>query len=301
MRIKPMIQLARPSHWIKNIVVLMPVVFGMQVHLIGAWGKAIVAAAAFCCISSFAYILIDIKDRQSDRSHPVKKNRPLASSQISISTAATEAFVFLLLAMVLAQNIMLLFAILAYLLLQVLYTLVFKKKALLDVILISLGFVLRAAAGAVAIKVAISPWLFICMFTICLFMGFCKRYSETTAITDIDSMQSHRPTLLAYTPELLTHLITLSAAIAVTAFLLYGLHERTVEQFGTNYFIYTLPFVVYAVFRFAMLSMKGSYLDPTDIMLKDRPFQMTILLWAACMVGIIFYGKSLACWIQNFY
>ncbi len=301
MSIKPMIQLARPGHWIKNIVVLLPVVFGLRMYDLDAWLRALAAAAAFCFASSFGYILNDIKDRQSDLAHPLKKNRPVASGIISIKAAVIEAAVLLLLALAVAQTLspLLLIMILAYVFLQVCYTAFLKAKPLADVICIALGFVLRAAAGAVAIRVAISPWLFICMFTISLFMGFCKRYSEIATIGD--RAHDHRPVLIAYTPELLTHLITLSAGIAVMAFLVYGLHERTVEQFGTNYFVYTLPVVVYAVFRFAMLSMKGSYHDPTDLILHDRTFQITILIWMVAAFAIICYGKTIDGWIQSFY
>jgi hypothetical protein len=171
----------------------------------------------------------------------------------------------------------------------------------MDVICIALGFVLRTAAGAVAIKVVISPWLFICMFTICLFMGFCKRYSEVAKISDLALAKSHRPTLIIYTPELLTHLITVSAGIAVTGFLLYGLSERTVAIFGTNYFIYTLPIVVYAVFRFAMLSMNGVYADPTALILRDRPFQAVTVLWVLSALLIVYWGKDLQSLIQKLY
>ncbi|MHC4061197.1 MAG: UbiA prenyltransferase family protein, partial [Planctomycetota bacterium] len=186
-----------------------------------------------------------------------------------------------------------------YLLLQIFYTVSLKERVLVDVICIALGFVLRAACGAVAIGVVISPWLFICIFTLCLFMGFCKRYSEVVTMGEGVHAGSHRVTLLEYTPELLTHLITLSAAIGVIAFLLYGLSERTVEQFGTNYFIYVLPVVVYGVCRFAMLSMKGAYSGPTDIILRDRPFQLTVGIWMVAVLGIIRYGKSLEGWIQG--
>lgn len=303
MLIKSMIQLARPGHWIKNTVVLMPVVFGLQLRNIDAWLQAFVATAAFCFASSFAYIINDIKDRQSDRAHPLKKDRPLASGQVSTKAAIIEALVFLLFALALAQGLSftMVVIILVYLLLQGCYTVFLKSRVLVDVICIALGFVLRAASGAVAIRVEISPWLFICMFTICLFMGFCKRYSEVVTIGDRTRARNHRPVLIEYTPELLTHLVTLSAGIAVIAFLLYGLSERTIEQFGTNCFIYTLPIVVYAIFRFAMLSMKGSYEGPTDIILHDRPFQITILIWMVAVLVVICYGKSFNGWIQGLY
>ena len=218
-----MIQLARPGHWIKNIVVLLPVVFGLRMYDTGAWLRALAAAAAFCLASSFAYILNDIKDRQSDLAHPLKKSRPLASGIISIKAAVIEAAVLLLLALAVAQALspLLLLMILAYLFLQLFYTAFLKAKPLADVICIALGFVLRAAAGAVAIRVAISPWLFICMFTISLFMGFCKRYSEIATIGD----RAH---------------------------------------------------------------------DPTDLILHDRIFQITVLIWAVTVLGIICWGKSVA-------
>jgi 4-hydroxybenzoate polyprenyltransferase len=296
-----MIQLARPRHWIKNLVVLMPVVFGLQMYNTGAWLRAIAATVSFCLASSFAYIVNDIKDRESDRIHPAKKDRPLASGRISTKAAAIEAVILATAALVLAQGLSFLVTgiISAYLLLQIFYTLSLKERVLVDVICIALGFVLRAAAGAVAIGVVISPWLFICIFTLCLFMGFCKRYSEVVTMGEGVHAGSHRVTLLEYTPELLTHLITLSAAIGVIAFLLYGLSERTVEQFGTDYFIYVLPVVVYGVCRFAMLSMKGAYSGPTDLILHDRPFQITILVWTAAILGIIRWGERLQEWIQN--
>lgn len=299
--IRPLIELARPRHWIKNILVLMPVVFGQQMYNGAAWGRAVLAGVAFCLASSFAYIVNDIKDRESDRVHPTKKTRPLAAGQLSIKAAVIEAGFFLVAALVLAGGVSFLLLVMVgvYLLVQVLYTMYLKKMVLIDVIFIALGFVLRAASGAVAIGVAISPWLFICIFTLCLFMGFCKRYSEVVTLGGNMEGGNHRPTLLEYTPELLTHLITLSAAIGVIGFLLYGLSERTVEQFGTNYFIYVLPVVVYGVCRFAMLSMKGTYSGPTGIMLGDTPFQITVLIWIVAVLGIIRYGPRLQSWIQG--
>ena len=301
--IRDMVQLARPGHWIKNLVVFMPVVFGLRITRMQAWTQAGVAAVAFCFASAFAYIINDVRDRQSDLQHPKKKYRPVACGKISSTAALIEAAVLFLIGAFLAGSlsIILLLILILYVILQLSYTLYLKQKALIDVICIALGFVLRTASGAVAIKVEISPWLFICMFTLCLFMGFCKRYSEVVTLPDEAVARNHRPTLIQYTPELLTHLITLSAGIAVVAFLLYGLSERTVAQFGTSYFIYTLPLVVYAVFRFAMLSMKGTYPGPTELILRDRPFQLTIVMWMVLMLVFISYSRNIELWIQSLY
>ncbi len=305
MPLNEIIRIARPGHWVKNIVVFLPVVFGMHAidNEVEAWLRALGAAVAFCFVSSFSYIINDIRDRANDRCHPRKKDRPLASGKMQVKTAAMEAFVFVVAGFVIAFAISPLLSVVvgAYVVLQMCYTLFLKQKVLVDVICIAMGFVLRTVSGAVAIGVVISPWLFVCMFTLCLFMGFCKRYNEIVTIGDMARAENHRNTLIAYTPDLLTHLITVSAGIAVVAFLLYGLADRTVEQFGTNYFVYTLPVVVYAVFRFAMLSMNGSYADPTDLLLHDRVFQMTALLWAGSMVIIICRGRELADWVQGLY
>ena len=174
--------------------------------------------------------------------------------------------------------------------------LLMKHKAIVDVICIALGFVLRAVAGAVAIGEEVSSWLFVCTFTICLFMGFCKRYNEQATLTEPTTASGHRKTLAAYSKELLTHLITLSAGVAIVAFLLYASNEQTIESFGTNYLMYTLPIVIYGITRFAMLSMKGVYADPTDLFLHDRPFQLTVVVWFASVAVILRWGLDIQQW-----
>ncbi len=275
----------------------------MRMDDTSAWGSALCAAAAFCLASSFCYIVNDLRDKDSDRQHPSKKNRPIAAGRVGASTAVVLAVILLAASGLLAVGVSkITLAVLAgYVSLQLCYTFMLKHRALLDVICIAIGFVLRAACGAVAIGVAISPWLFICMFTLCLFMGFCKRYNEVVTIGDMTRASNHRPTLIAYTPQLLTHLIATSAGIAVVAFLMYGLNAQTVGQFGTNYFIYTLPVVVYAVFRFAMLSMNGAYADPTELILRDLPFQITIVVWMGLILGIIRWGGDVSDWLSGLY
>jgi 4-hydroxybenzoate polyprenyltransferase len=296
-----MILIARPRHWVKNVVVLLPVLFAVKMNDTSAWLAAGLAAVAFCLVSSFAYIINDLRDLDSDRRHPIKKERPLPAGRLAGGTAMVGAIAFLCSGLVLASAVRpsLLIVVGVYAVLQIAYSLLLKHWVLLDVIAIAIGFVLRASGGAVAIHVLISPWLFICMFTLCMFMGFCKRYNELTMFENPQHAGALRTTLLSYSTPLLTHLITLSAGIAVVGFLLYGLSESTVEHFGTDYFVYTLPVVVYGVFRFAMLSMQGTYADPTEIFLRDRPFQATVALWIAAAVVIIGWGKEIQGWIQS--
>jgi decaprenyl-phosphate phosphoribosyltransferase len=296
-----MICLMRPAHWIKNAIVLFPVVFAMRTGDLTAWRSAGLATVAFCLASSAIYIFNDIRDRAADQLHPRKKDRPLASGQIGTTAATLEALCLLIgaIGVALLVNNILPAVVTIYVLLQFAYTLLLKHKAIVDVICIALGFVLRAVAGAVAIDVEVSPWLFVCTFTICLFMGFCKRCNELATLTEPQDASGHRKTLAAYSSELLTHLMTLSASVAVVAFLLYASNERTVEHFGTNYLMYTLPIVVYGITRFAMLSMQGVYSDPTDLFLHDRPFQLTVVIWFSAVVVIIQWGRELQSWLGS--
>jgi len=294
-------RLARPRHWVKNVFVLAPIVFAMRMGDADAWGQVALAFAAFCLASSFAYVVNDIRDRRRDRLHPVKGRRPLAAGRISVPAAAAEAVVLLLASVGLAwrANLFVLGTVAAYILLQLAYSFGLKRKMLVDVIAIALGFVLRAVAGAAAIPVEASYWLIICTFTLCLFLGFCKRANELATLGSGEEARAHRATLAGYNLALLTQLITLSAAIAVVSFLLYATSPRTVQAFGTPYLVYTLPLIIYAIFRFAMLSLEGKYADPTDLIVHDWPFLLAAVLWGASAILIIRYGPQIGPWIVH--
>jgi len=300
-KITAYIELARPSHWIKNVFVFFPLVFAMRVGSLWAWGKAWQAMLAFCLASSAVYVFNDIADRKRDREHPRKKDRPLASGRIGVGRAIVEGVMFFVVALAAALllNILVFGVVLAYLLLQLAYTFMLKQKMLVDVMCIALGFVLRAVGGALAISVNISPWLFVCVLTLCLFMGFCKRGNEIATLGDSGRAVSHRSTLQGYTLSLLTHLITLSAGLAIMSFLLYTLSPRTVKSFGTEYLIYTSPLVIYGITRFAMLSMEGKYSGPTQFVLRDWPIQVTVVLWLVAVLAIILHGRAFQGWLHS--
>ncbi len=301
MTLKDTVQIARPGHWVKNLFVLFPVIPALRIHDTYAWLSAGIAAAAFCLVASAGYIFNDIRDRVSDRLHPRKKDRPLAAGRVTARAAGVEAAVLLALGVAAAAtvNVVVLSIVLAYVVLQAAYSAWLKQRMLVDVICIAMGFVLRAVAGAAAIPVAISPWLFVCTFTICLFLGFCKRCNEVVTLRGSAPAGDHRRTLARYTPELLTHLITLSGAVAVVAFLLYATNVRTIQHFGTDYLVYTLPLVIYGVFRFAMLSMAGRYADPTDLILHDRMFQLALVAWTNAAILVIRWGPGIRDWLAR--
>jgi 4-hydroxybenzoate polyprenyltransferase len=183
-KLRSLTRLCRPEQWIKNVIVLAPILFGFKMGQATSWLKALIAVAAFCLVSSASYVFNDIFDIRSDRTHPKKKLRPLAAGEVSIKEAAVLTIVLVLAGVAVAYRLGALFYIvlIGYLALHIGYTLFLKKQVLVDVICIALGFVLRAVGGAVAIRVEVSPWLIICTFMLCLFMGFCKRYSETVYI-----------------------------------------------------------------------------------------------------------------------
>ena len=305
MQITQIVRLLRPRHWAKNVLVLMPVVFSGNMANAIAWCNAFVAMAAFCLASSAVYVFNDIHDRQADRLHPDKKSRPLASGQVGVLTAWVLSLLLagasLSIPLVTARGggALATIIIASYLVLQIVYTCLLKKRMIVDVMCIAAGFVLRAIAGAVAIHVYASPWLIICTFTLCMFVGFCKRRCEIGALGEDAS--KHRRTLGGYSTEVLSHLITMSASVAVVSFMLYASNAATVARFGTIYLVYTLPAIIYAVFRFAMLCIHGLYNDPTDLIFRDRPFQFTTIVWGAAVVVIIRWGEVIQDWLARYY
>ena len=300
-RLRDLVALARPSHWIKNAVVILPILFGRRLADVGAWGRIGLAFAAFCLVSSAMYVVNDIRDRRADRLHPTKRGRPLAAGTVTVGVAIAAAAVLAVAGVILSAALgkLVLVLIIAYAGMHLAYSYGLKNRAIVDAIIIALGFVLRAAGGALAIRVAISPWLFSCTFTTCLFMGFCKRWSELQAMAGRDDARDHRATLGCYSPEFLATLITLSGAIAIIAFLAYAASAQTVARFGTDYLVYTLPLMVYAISRFMMLSIRATYADPTDLILHDRPFQLAAIAWLLATGGIIYYGPVLKAWIET--
>jgi len=292
------LKLLRPTHWSKNVFVFAGLVFAEQNLLFDlAYVLPVVTAfLCFCASSSVAYIVNDIMDADQDRSHPIKKNRPIAARRIPVRNAAGVAGLLAILALGGSAmiNWLLVVVTAGYLVLNLLYSLRVKNYVIADVMCIAIGFVLRALGGVVAIRIPLSPWLIVCTFTLCLFLGFGKRRCEIAMWGDDRARASnHRPVLLHYSLELLGHLLGISAAVAVVSFLLYTMDPQTAAKFGTNYLIYTTPLVIYGIFRFAVLIETGQVTGPVDIITADRPFQITVLLWAVMAFVIVHWGPDI--------
>lgn len=293
------VELIRPAEWIKNVFVLAGLIFSRRAAETDAEILALLAFAAFCLAASTTYVINDIRDREHDKLHPTKKNRPIARGAVSVDQARLVAGFLAIGAVGLCLLLPRGFAAVlgVYLLVNVTYTYWLKRKVILDVILIAVGFVLRAIAGGVAIGMPISPWLIVCTFTLCMFLGFGKRRCELAVIGSTIDAAKHRASLARYSHDLLNHLTSVTAGIAIVTFLLYVM-DRSGPQppFDKKYLIYTLPLVVYAIFRYTMLIESGRVTGPTDVVINDRPFLITIILWAAAAVVVVYWGASLHRW-----
>lgn len=290
------IQLIRPAQWVKNVFVFGAFVFWAnsadpQARL-HALLLTVEAFIVFCMLSGAVYAFNDLRDYREDRLHPTKCRRPVASGAVSPAQAGIVAVLFAVAGMLVSFRMAQGFAITAaaYLALNIIYSLWGKHRVLLDVILISIGFVMRALAGAQAIQVDVSAWLVICTFTLCLFLGFGKRRCELAVIENSDQAAGHRSTLADYTPELLTQLLSTTGGIAVITFLLYTLdpHPPTHRSM-----VFTTPLVFYAIFRYATVISRGRRTGPTDILINDRPFLVTALLWTGMTLSLVFGGGAI--------
>ncbi len=287
------LEIMRPAHWSKNMFVFVALIFGRK--FIGpasevslAVKSAIAAFFCFCMASSAIYIFNDILDRKNDTLHPQKSKRPIAAGTVGLFPAGLLAVICAIVALVSSYILVKQLAIIiaAYIILMILYSLLLKKMMILDVITISIGFVLRAIAGAIAVGVFISQWLIICTFALCLFLGFGKRRSEIAMLTNNSAL--FRKTLAGYNIELLNHMLDVTSGLAIVCFLLYSMDDRTFTILKTNDLVYTTPFVLYCIFRFSALIQKGTYSGPVQIITRDILFQISFVLWALSCTAIVY-------------
>jgi len=288
----------RPSQWTKNLIVFAGLLFGQRGNAPAfldphAVGLAIAAFAIFCALSGVVYLINDVADREADRMHPLKRNRPIASGAVSPGTAIGAAIVLAAAALGAAWLIRPLFALVAvaYVGLLALYSGPLKHVVIIDVLTIAVGFVLRAAAGAVAIDVPISHWLLILTILLALFLALSKRRHELVLLAD--AATGHRPILEEYSPYLLDQMIAVVTASTLISYVIYSVSPETVQKFHTDYLGLTLVFPLYGIFRYLYLvHQKEGGGSPADMLLNDRPLLACVALWAIAVAAII-YGTSL--------
>ncbi len=291
----------RPRQWLKNGLVFMALLFSINEYwsltdlpaVTEIVARSFAAFVLFSMLSSAAYLLNDVMDASQDRAHPTKRNRPIAAGRVSPTVALAASGV--LAAGGLGASLLLgpAFALVTagYIALTTAYTLGLKHQVILDICILSMGFVLRAVGGAVAIQVPISPWLYVCTFLGALFLAIPKRRHELLLLQDKAS--EHRKTLEAYSPELLDQMLGVVAPSTVIAYCLYTFSAAALPM--NHAMMWTLPFVVYGVFRYLFLvyhkQMGGS---PEETLLGDKPLLLDVLLWlvASGTILVVFRGQE---------
>lgn len=279
----------RPRQWTKNLLIFAGLVFARRLFDPGAVRSASAAFVIFCALSAAVYLINDVVDRRTDREHPLKRKRPIAAGLVSVPLALTTAA--LLIGAALAGSLVLgwLFLLVAasYLVLNLLYSAVLKHIVILDVLTIATGFVLRAAAGAIAIDVKLSQWLFVCTILLALFIALAKRRHELVLLAG--GAREHRPILDEYSPYLLDQLIGITAGSSLIAYILYTISQENTERFGTPWLDLTIPFPIYGIFRYLyLIHRRDGGGNPADLLLSDYPLLACVAGWILVVVLIIY-------------
>ena len=272
---------ARPHQWTKNLLLFAGVIFAAKLGDLARWADAIAIFAAYCAASSAAYLVNDVRDAELDRAHPLKRTRPIAAGELSARVALTASAALALTAVALALAVGPASAglLLAFVALQVAYSLVVKRVVLLDVFAIAGLFVIRAAAGAVAVDVRLSPWLVLCTGLLALFLGLAKRRGELAVVKD----GPQRPVLESYSIELEDQLVPVAAASAISAYSLY-----TFNAAGSPAMMATIPFVIFGLFRYLFLvQRRQSGEEPERVLVTDGPILATVALWTATSAAVL--------------
>jgi len=279
-----LIKALRPKQWTKNLLVIIPIIFAVKLTDLKALSATITYAALFCLASSSVYLVNDVIDIEQDRIHPNKCKRPIAAGKISIPAALAFSFVLGSIALIgsflLRPSLALI--VLLYFLLNVLYGRVLKHQVLLDVIAVAAGFVLRTTGGCLVAQVPQSGWLCLCTTFGALFLALEKRRHELSILES--QAQQHRPALLRYSESLLNRIESVIVPTVLICYILYSF-----LSYHGQWMMITVPFVFYGLVRYQLLSnekiLTGS---PEEVLLKDRPIQITIVLWLLAAIGVLY-------------
>ncbi len=286
--ISALIKTMRPRQWTKNGFVFFALMFDKQLFLREPFLRTLEGFLLFCLASSAVYLINDIADVEADRKHPEKKHRPIASGKLPLSAAWLAAIVLVAIALPLGYLLSPALAVIlaVYLAINILYSRWLKHIPILDVFIVSSGFVLRVAAGVALITVErFSPWLYMITTLFSLYIGFGKRRAEMSLLET--GAGSHRKVLDGYTLPLLDQLITI---VSGTTIVTYSLYTFTAPNLPENHsMMLTIPFVVYGIFRYLQLIQTGHAAGaPDEVALKDRPLQVTVVLWVISVIAIFY-------------
>jgi 4-hydroxybenzoate polyprenyltransferase len=286
--LKGLIKTMRLRQWTKNGFIFFGLIFDKQLFVPGPFLRTLEGFFLFCLISSAVYLFNDIADLEADRNHPEKKFRPIASGKLPVSVAMTVALLLTIIALPLGYLLSPVFALIltAYLTINLLYSRWLKHVPILDVMIISSGFVLRVAAGVALITVErFSPWLYMITILFSLYIGLGKRRAELNLLAQEAS--SHRKVFDGYTLPLLDQYITIVSGMTIVAYALYTFSAPNLPE--NHAMMLTIPFVVYGIFRYLQLIQTGHAAGaPDEVALKDRPLQITMVLWGLAVIAVFY-------------
>ena len=280
----------RPQQWIKNAFVWAGFLFGHVWHEPMLAAQVAAAFVAFCFLASAVYIGNDWVDRDADRVHPLKRDRPIAAGRVSLAASVSMSVVLALAAFALGAwvSVELVAILVAYLILNAAYSLGLKRMVIIDVIAVALGFLLRLLAGTLGVGIPPSPWLLMCGLMLTLLLGFGKRRAELAALT----VESGRTVLAEYSPALLDRLITVCVSGTLISYSLYTISPQTIALHGSANLVYTVPIVTYGLFRYLyLLDQQHAAEDPSRLMLTDHHLQGAVLAWLAAVIWVLTHGS----------
>lgn len=282
------IKLIRVKHWVKNLLVFVPLMFSSQILDKNMFLLTFIGCISFCFASSAIYIFNDIKDVEKDRKHKVKKNRPIAAGKILIPEAIVLMVILvtlvLLLNIFILKNIYALLLVLLYLLLNIGYSSGLKNVPILDIIILVSGFVLRVIYGASIASIEISKWLYITIMSFAFFMGFGKRRNEI-----IKQGDSSREVLKYYTREYLDKFMYVCLILTLIFYSLWSIDTTTIERFGNDYMIYTIPLLLVIFMKYCLnLENNDSFGDPVDVLFSDKVLVGLVLLFVIAMFALVY-------------
>jgi decaprenyl-phosphate phosphoribosyltransferase len=283
------LKLLRPSHWAKNLFLYIPLFFAGEIFNLHKVVELLVGFFAFSLIASSIYVINDYKDVEADRLHPVKCKRPIASGAVSKPAALVFFVLCLAIGGLLAWYVKPKFAFVVgiYFMINLLYSFGLKNISILDILILSAGFVLRVKAGGVAATVAVSEWLMIMVFLLALFMAIAKRRDDVLIKTQ--SGQDMRKASKGYNMDFMNVMLALVSAVIIVAYLMYTMAPETMARFGTYRLYYTCLFVIGGLLRYLQITyVENNTGSPTKILYKDRFIQLTILLWVLSFYVIIY-------------
>ncbi|MCF7908129.1 MAG: decaprenyl-phosphate phosphoribosyltransferase [Candidatus Omnitrophica bacterium] len=281
----------RPRQWIKNSFILLPLIFGKKLFSYPANLDAVIAMVLFSMTSGAVYLFNDLIDVRNDRVHPLKKFRPIASGKLSIANALIAAIIlsFLSIGLAFVLNRYLGLVMLIYLLFNLIYTKVLKNFVIVDVFCVGGFFLLRIIAGSVATGIEMSHWIILMTVLLALFLGFIKRRQELIILQKKAVL--HRKVLSKYSVYFIDQMIAVLTSSMVVIYMLYTVDTRTINAFGSNHLMYSLPFVYYGIFRYLyIIHQRFKHGDPTRILFADLKLQLNLALWCIVCILVIYFG-----------